>query len=56
MIRMLQDDDHAQWRSLWAQYLDFDGSTLDATVHDRTWTRLLDGAEPMHGGAGLCWR
>ena len=53
MIRMLQDDDQAQWRALWAQYLDFDGSTLDAIVHDRTWARLLDEAEPMHGVLAL---
>lgn len=49
MIRMLQVDDHARWGTLWTQYLDFDGSTLDAAVHERTWTRLLDEAEPVHG-------
>lgn len=53
MIRMLQDDDQAQWRALWAQYLDFDGSTLDAIVHDRTWARLLDQSEPMYGALAL---
>ena len=53
MIRILQDDDQAQWRALWAQYLDFDGSTLEAIVHDRTWARLLDEAEPMHGALAL---
>ncbi|MGR9239658.1 hypothetical protein ACVMIX_001515 [Rhizobium leguminosarum] len=41
MIRILQDDDQAQWRALWTEYLNFDGSTLDAAVHDHTWTRLL---------------
>ncbi|MER9025621.1 hypothetical protein NKI01_24125 [Mesorhizobium sp. M0815] len=49
----LQDDDQAQWRALWVQYLDFNGFTLDATVHDRTWALLLNEAEPMHGALAL---
>ncbi|MER9158361.1 GNAT family N-acetyltransferase [Mesorhizobium sp. M0778] len=53
MIRVLQGDDQTQWRALWAQYLDFEGTTLDAIVHDRTWTRLLDEAEPIHGALAL---
>jgi GNAT superfamily N-acetyltransferase len=53
MIRMLQDDDQAQWRALWTQYLDFDDSSLDGAVCDRTWARLLDEAEPMYGALAL---
>jgi GNAT superfamily N-acetyltransferase len=53
MIRMLQGDDEAQWRALWTEYLDFDGSTLDSTIHDRTWARLVKEGEPMHGA--LAW-
>jgi len=53
MIRMLQGDDEAQWRALWTEYLDFDGSTLDSTIHDRTWARLLKEGDPMHGALAL---
>ncbi|HEV7277589.1 MAG TPA: GNAT family N-acetyltransferase [Devosiaceae bacterium] len=49
MIRMLEDGDNAAWRELWTQYLDFYGSRLDAAVYQRTWSRLLDPAEPVHG-------
>ncbi|MGR8961629.1 N-acetyltransferase family protein [Rhizobium leguminosarum] len=52
-IRILQDDDQAQWRALWTEYLNFDGSTLDAAVHDHTWTRLLKEGEPMHCALAL---
>ena len=48
-IRMLQDDDRARWGALWTDYLAFDGSMLDAAVHDRTWSRLRDDAEPVYG-------
>jgi GNAT superfamily N-acetyltransferase len=49
MIRKLQDDDQAPWRTLWAQYLAFDGSTLDAAIDSHTWARLLKEGQPMHG-------
>ena len=49
MIRMLQRGDQAQWRALWTEYLAFDGSVLNAAIHERTWARLLDESEPMHG-------
>lgn len=49
MIRMLEDGDNADWRALWTQYLDFYGSRLDPAVYERTWSRLLDPAEPVYG-------
>jgi GNAT superfamily N-acetyltransferase len=49
MIRTLEADDAAQWRTLWTAYLAFYGSELDAAVYERTWARLLDAAEPVHG-------
>ena len=49
MIRMLEDGDQATWQSLWIAYVSFDGSTLPDAVHERTWARLMDATEPMHG-------
>jgi hypothetical protein len=49
MIRMLEAGDNADWRALWTQYLEFYGSRVDAAVYERTWSRLLDPAEPVRG-------
>jgi GNAT superfamily N-acetyltransferase len=51
-VRPLTAADEAQWRVLWAAYLDFYGTTLAPEVFDVTWSRLMSGApdEPH----GLC--
>jgi GNAT superfamily N-acetyltransferase len=53
MVRMLQEEDEAPWRALWTQYLDFYGSSVDAAVYRRTWSRLLDPAEPVFGALAI---
>lgn len=39
----------AQWRSLWAAYLDFYGTVLEAEVTDRLWASLVAGGETWRG-------
>lgn len=46
-VRDLVSGDRAQWAPLWAGYLAFYETTLEAAVTDTTWARLLDPAEPM---------
>lgn len=53
MIRCFETTDRESWRKLWQQYLDMDGSTLDEEVHEATWKRLLDAAEPVNGAMVL---
>ncbi|SEI16238.1 Ribosomal protein S18 acetylase RimI [Rhizobium tibeticum] len=53
MIHQLRSDDEAQWRTLWTQYLAFDGSVLDIAIHDGTWCRLLDEGERVHGALAV---
>ncbi|NNU48946.1 GNAT family N-acetyltransferase [Rhizobium sp. WYCCWR 11279] len=43
MIRQMQPEDESGWRSLWTEYLAFDGSVLDVVIHDKTWSRILEG-------------
>jgi len=48
-IRDAQPQDEAQWRGLWAQYLQFyDVSLADATTA-ATWGRIIDPASLLHG-------
>lgn len=49
-IRPIQPDDKAQWRSLWAAYLDFYDSSVPEAVYDTTFARLLDPARPAQNG------
>jgi GNAT superfamily N-acetyltransferase len=53
-VRPLTAADEPQWRTLWAAYLDFYGTTLPAEVFATTWARLLSGAEDEpHGLAAV---
>lgn len=53
MIRCFEATDRETWIGLWQQYLDLDGSTLNDEVHETTWERLLNPAEPVHGALVL---
>jgi GNAT superfamily N-acetyltransferase len=53
-VRPLIAADEPQWRTLWAAYLDFYGTTLPAEVFDTTWARLMSGAaDEPHGLAAV---
>ncbi|MDZ4094071.1 MAG: GNAT family N-acetyltransferase [Paracoccaceae bacterium] len=39
--------DEAEWRGLWAAYLEFYQVELSSQVTDRTWARILDPASPL---------
>jgi GNAT superfamily N-acetyltransferase len=48
-IRPLHRDDEPDWRRLWTGYLTFYETKRPETVYARTWARLFDDAEPVHG-------
>lgn len=48
-IRPLAPSDREDWGRLWTAYLAFYGTTRPGTVFARTWARLQDPAEPVHG-------
>jgi GNAT superfamily N-acetyltransferase len=48
-VRPLARTDEADWRRLWTGYLAFYETTRPEAVYARTWARLHDPAEPMHG-------
>lgn len=52
-VRPLRAEDRAAWEPLWAGYLAFYRVELAPGVTDRTWHRLLDPAEDMHGLAAV---
>lgn len=52
-IRPLTETDHAVWHELWQAYLAFYETRLPETTYARTWQRLLDPAQPLHGA--LAW-
>lgn len=48
-IRSLEARDRTSWEPLWAGYLDFYETHLDAGVTDATWQRIT-GGDPAMGG------
>lgn len=48
-IRDATPQDEAQWRGLWAQYLQFYDVTLADTVTSATWGRIIDPASLLRG-------
>lgn len=48
-IRALEPADRQAWDPLWQGYLTFYKSTLPPEITNKTWERLLDPAEPVHG-------
>lgn len=48
-VRPLAVGDEADWRRLWTGYLTFYETTRPEAVYARTWARLHDAAEPVHG-------
>jgi GNAT superfamily N-acetyltransferase len=52
-VRPLCASDRDAWEPLWNGYLSFYGVDLAPGVTDRTWERLLDPAEDMHGIAAV---
>lgn len=48
-IRDAQPQDAAQWRALWALYLQFYSVTLSDDVTTATWGRIIDPASPLRG-------
>jgi len=48
-IRTAQPQDEAQWRGLWAQYLQFYDVTLPDAVTLATWDRIIDPASLLQG-------
>ena len=51
-IRPLKSQDKSGWRQLWHDYLEFYKSTVDDTVYETTFNRLLS-AEPSNQNAFL---
>ncbi|ORM62848.1 GNAT family N-acetyltransferase [Pantoea rodasii] len=48
MIRKLTENDYAQWKSLWQDYLDFYVSEISEEITNTTFSRLLTEGEPMY--------
>ncbi|KAB0266304.1 GNAT family N-acetyltransferase [Microvirga brassicacearum] len=49
VIRALEPSDRHAWSPLWQGYLAFYKSALPDEITDKTWARLLDPTEPVHG-------
>jgi len=49
IVRPLEPSDRTAWNRLWGGYLAFYETDLDPAVTNRTWARLHDPAEPVHG-------
>jgi GNAT superfamily N-acetyltransferase len=49
MIRPLQHSDWEAWKPLWDGYLDFYRAELDAETTKKSFERLCDGTDRMHG-------
>lgn len=47
-IRMADEDDFAQWVTLWKGYQVFYKTNIAEATTDTTWSRFLDPAEPMY--------
>ena len=52
-IRRLAAEDRPRWEPLWRGYLTFYGVTLEPSVSEATWTRLLDPSVDLHGLAAV---
>jgi len=52
-IHPLTPHDHTVWHDLWQAYLAFYETVLPEATYARTWQRLLDPHEPVHGA--LAW-
>jgi GNAT superfamily N-acetyltransferase len=52
-IRALTVDDRAAWLPLWQGYQAFYKVDIADPVTNRTWSRMLDPAEPVHGALAL---
>lgn len=48
-VRPVCAADEADWRKLWADYLDFYGAVVAEEATDYSWKRLLDRGDPMFG-------
>ncbi len=47
IVRDIKEADRRQWALLWAGYLEFYESSLDAAITEATFARLNDASEPM---------
>jgi GNAT superfamily N-acetyltransferase len=58
LIRPVQPDDFAAWKSLWDGYNAFYGregeTALPDAITNLTWSRFYDGYEPMHALVAEC--
>lgn len=52
-IRPVEPDDFDRWLPLWAGYQRFYEVDIPGSVTSKTWDRLLDPAEPMHGALAI---
>jgi GNAT superfamily N-acetyltransferase len=52
-IRELRPDDRTRWNELWKGYLEFYRTQLHPRVTERTWQRLMDPQQPLHGLAAV---
>lgn len=46
-IRWAEPGDEAEWRRLWAGFLDYYGMSLDPEITDFSWKRLMDPHSPL---------
>jgi GNAT superfamily N-acetyltransferase len=54
-IRPLEKADHADWRSLWTDYLTFYETTVSPEVYETTWARLFADGEFEPRGFLALW-
>ncbi|MHA1546764.1 MAG: GNAT family N-acetyltransferase, partial [Alphaproteobacteria bacterium] len=50
IVRPADAGDAAQWKNLWAQYLEFYQSEIPGPVTDATWKRIIDQSNTAMGG------
>jgi GNAT superfamily N-acetyltransferase len=48
-VRPIRDDDHSEWRPMWAEYCAFYQVIVPDTVTETTWQRILDPASAVCG-------
>lgn len=53
-VRAAERSDHSAWLPLWQAYQAFYDIAIPPEVSELTWSRMLDGAEPIFGA--LAWQ
>jgi GNAT superfamily N-acetyltransferase len=48
-VRQTREDDHAEWRSMWADYCEFNKASVPDAVTETTWKRILNPTIAVYG-------